>query len=242
MALGLIGAGWLASPAAAQGAPEQPFAESSAAARAQEVPDDAHFEAKIRAALGKPTHMEFVETPLEDAVDFLKDLHAIEIQLDSKALESAGIGSDTPLTGTLKGVSLGSALRLLLRSLEMTYVVRDGVLLITTPKAVGEMTELRVYDVRELAKDENQADQLATIVRLALAPDGVSGGGHAAGDVRQAAVASDAPLQPAPIARASVPQIATFGNLIVVRASVAEQAAVSALLAEMRQNLKPEAK
>ena len=39
-------------------------------------------ERKIREALDQPTQMEFVDTPLKDVVDYLRDLHHIEIQLD----------------------------------------------------------------------------------------------------------------------------------------------------------------
>ena len=48
-------------------------------------------ERKIREALNQPTQIEFVETPLKDVIDYLKDLHHIEIQLDTSALKEAGV-------------------------------------------------------------------------------------------------------------------------------------------------------
>ena len=39
-------------------------------------------------------------------IDYLKDYHKIEIQLDKKALDDVGIGSDTPVTKNLKGITL----------------------------------------------------------------------------------------------------------------------------------------
>ncbi len=91
-------------------------------------------EKKIADALRSPTVLEFVETPLADVIDYLKDLHGIEIQVDKKALEDVGIGTDAPVTKHLKGISLRSALRLLLRDLDLTYMIEDEVLLITTPE------------------------------------------------------------------------------------------------------------
>ena len=87
-----------------------PFGENSSvpAGKAAKPLNDRDLERRIELVLTQPTHMEFIETPLADAVDYLKDLHGIEIQLDTKALEEAGIGTDTPMTGTLKGVSLHS--------------------------------------------------------------------------------------------------------------------------------------
>ena len=79
-------------------------------------------EKKIEAALKSPTQLEFVDTPLTDVIDYLKDYHQIEIQLDKKAMEEAGTGSDTPVTKNLKGVSLKSALRLMLNDLSLTLL------------------------------------------------------------------------------------------------------------------------
>ena len=91
-------------------------------------------EKKIAEALKRPTTIEFVETPLKDVVDYLKDLHHIEIQLDSAALKDAGIDESTQVTKNLKGVSLRSALKLLLDELKLKWVIHNEVLLITSPE------------------------------------------------------------------------------------------------------------
>ena len=104
----------------------------------------------IQEALRSPTQLEFVETPLEDVVDYLKDYHGIEIQLDSKALDGTTIGTDTPVTKNLKGVSLRSALRLMLHDLGLTYVVEDDVLLITTPEAAETSLLTKVYPLADI--------------------------------------------------------------------------------------------
>ena len=107
-------------------------------------------EERIVKALDETTSLEFVETPLSDVVDYLKDLHKIEIQLDTKALEDAGAGSDTPITKNLKGISLRSALRLMLGGLDLTYVIKDEVLLITTLEKAGTELVTKVYPVADL--------------------------------------------------------------------------------------------
>ena len=81
----------------------------------------------------------------QDVIDYLKDLHGIEIQLDSKALEDAGIGTDTPVTRKLKGISLRSALRLMLGALDLTYIIKDEVLLITTTEEADTELVTKVY-------------------------------------------------------------------------------------------------
>lgn len=89
-------------------------------------------ETKIWAALDEPTELNFVEQPISDVVDYLKARHEIEIQLDAKALTDAGVSTDTPITRSIKGITLRSALNLLLSELDLTYLVRNGVLMVTS--------------------------------------------------------------------------------------------------------------
>lgn len=115
-------------------------------------------EEKIEAAFKETTQFEFTETPLTGAIDFLKSKHKIEIQLDRKALDDVGIGRDTPITANLKGVNLKSALRLVLRNLGLTYVIKDGVLLITTPEAAESELLTRIYPISDLVLPPNAPD------------------------------------------------------------------------------------
>jgi hypothetical protein len=107
-------------------------------------------EERIFEALQEPTALEFIELPLADVVELLKDMHDIEIQIEYRALEEVGMSRDTPVTRNLKGISLRSALKLMLRELDLTYTVRDEVLLITTPERVAEELTAKVYPVADL--------------------------------------------------------------------------------------------
>ena len=121
---------------------------------------DEAAERKIREVLNSPTQIEFVETPMKNVVDYLKDLHHIEIQLDEPALKEAGVDDSKPVTRNLKGISLRSALRMVLGDMQLKYVIHDGVLLITSSaKAESEeYMETRAYAVGDLvptARDES---------------------------------------------------------------------------------------
>jgi hypothetical protein len=107
-------------------------------------------EAKILEALQDTTTIEFIDTPLADVSAFLKDLHGIEIQINNRALADVGLASDTPVTRNLRGISLRSALRLMLQDLDLTYVIRDEVLLITTPDDAVTNVITKVYPVADL--------------------------------------------------------------------------------------------
>jgi hypothetical protein len=89
-------------------------------------------DASIRAALDQKTDIKFIETPFRRVFDDLKQRHGIEIQLDLRALDDASIPIETPVTKNIKGVTLRSALNILLDDLDLTYVVQNGVLKITS--------------------------------------------------------------------------------------------------------------
>ncbi len=88
-------------------------------------------EQRIEKALRGPlnsTGMEFQATPLLDAVNQLQTDYGIPIQLDKAALEEAAIGTDTPVDASYHNISLRSALRLMLKNLQLTYIIQDEVL------------------------------------------------------------------------------------------------------------------
>lgn len=105
---------------------------------------------KIIAALDEATELDFSDRPLADVIDVLKQKHGIEIQLDAKALSDAGVATDTPITRTLKEITVRSALRLLLREYDLTYLIGDGFLLITSKTEAENKLSTRVYPVQDL--------------------------------------------------------------------------------------------
>ena len=107
-------------------------------------------EEKIRQSLDKQTDVDFNETPLKDALQFLKDLHNINIFLDETAISDEGIQTDTPITLQLSGISFRSVLKLMLEPLQLTYVIDDEVMKITTTVKAGEKLYTRVYPVGDL--------------------------------------------------------------------------------------------
>lgn len=107
-------------------------------------------EREIYDALDQTTQFDFNETPLSEVVEYFAQIHEIPIIIDTRALDDVGLGSDTPVTRTLSGTSLRSALRILLKELELTYIIRDEVLQITTPEEAENELITKVYPVGDL--------------------------------------------------------------------------------------------
>ena len=108
-------------------------------------------EQKIYDALSKPVqNFEFTETPLRDVIAQIQDAQGIPVQIDTKAFEDAGLDLEAPVTKNVSGISLRSALRLLLGDLDLTYLVKDEVLMITTKDKAAETMVVKVYPVADL--------------------------------------------------------------------------------------------
>lgn len=107
-------------------------------------------EARIQKALAETTEVSFTDNPLEEAMNYLEDLHHIEIWLDKTALSDEGINSDQQINLVMSGISLRSALRLILEPLGLTYLIEDEVMKITTQAKADEKMSTRVYPVADL--------------------------------------------------------------------------------------------
>ncbi|HQU41541.1 MAG TPA: hypothetical protein PK867_01960 [Pirellulales bacterium] len=139
-------------------------------------PSKSALEAKIVAALDEPTELDFAEQPLSDAIEYIKQRHKIEVQFDEKALADAGCATDTPITRSIKGVSLESALDLVLSEIDLTWIIHDEVLFITSKAQADEIIETRVYPVRDLVTppgkgftDDSDFDALVEVLTEAAA-------------------------------------------------------------------------
>jgi hypothetical protein len=146
--------------------------------------------AAIKQALAEKARFEFSDTPLCDLIEFIKDQHKLAIQLDKKALDDVGVAPDVPITCNIEGISLCSALKLVLHNLGLTFQIWNEVLMITTPEQAESRLEIVVYDVADLVtcRDEKgelweDFDQLIETITSTVKPttwDSVGGPGSIA--------------------------------------------------------------
>lgn len=199
IALGILNLGWITErePRSRVSAAEQP--KDAAAVPAQEeasepsrskgaagsttfdappieyFPKPSKHEIKIREALDLPTSIEFLDLPLVDCMAYLTQYHKINIWFDRKTLTEEGVRLDQPITLKLAGVTLRSILKLLLEPVQLTYVIEDDVMKISTPAGVGHKVITRTYPVRDLyrgpIREEGQpVDEKGAPRRAPLAP------------------------------------------------------------------------
>jgi type II secretory pathway component GspD/PulD (secretin) len=108
-------------------------------------------ERKIHRRLDAPiSSLDYKDTPLKQILDDLQVTTGINIVPDEPALNDVGISLDKPVTMKLEGVSLKSALNLLLHQVHLTYVVGDEVLKVTTEDQARGRMKTQVYSVADL--------------------------------------------------------------------------------------------
>jgi hypothetical protein len=157
-------------------------------------------EKRIYDALDKTVDsLNFQETPLRDVISQLRDKFGIEIVPDTKAFEDAGLDLDsTVVTQNVANVSLRSALRLILGTVDLTYLVKDEVLRITTRDRAAETLITKVYPVGDLLPIQQGMGQTGRTNNAGRASAGAAGmggmggmGGNAGGGMFQVADARD---------------------------------------------------
>ena len=104
----------------------------------------------VQEVLARPVTVEFIDTPLADVLSFLSDTAKVQFYVKSKRLEESGVALDIPITLRLTDVRLGTVLDLLLEQIDLTYVDRDELLIITSRDDAEATMEVRVYDCRDL--------------------------------------------------------------------------------------------
>jgi len=180
-------------------------------------------EAAIEQALLAATDADFDATPLADVIEHLTRIHHIPIVLDRKALEDASIDPTTAnITFSLHGLTLRSALYLVLRPLGLTWTIRSEVLFITTEDAARNMLITKVYDVADLVRCRDEKDMpwddydsLIDAIEITVQPDSWMETGAGVGSV--------APL--------------SFGNtrVLIVSNTYQVQTAIAKLLEDLRK-------
>jgi beta-lactamase regulating signal transducer with metallopeptidase domain len=118
-----------------------------------ESPEDTDaFQAKLDRKLPE---VNLEGMPLADVIEFLRDTGGVNIFVNWKALEAAGIDRKEPVTARMRNVRFSKALQVVLESASsqaahIGYSADDGVVTVSTADDLAKNTLTRVYDIRDL--------------------------------------------------------------------------------------------
>jgi general secretion pathway protein D len=108
-------------------------------------------EQEITRKLDTDVELKYRNSPLGEVLDELSAITGVPIVLDQRALSAVRISRDTPVSKTVTSrLPLKSALNILLEDLDLTYVLNNDVLNVTSREARRTMTYPRTYRVADL--------------------------------------------------------------------------------------------
>ena len=108
-------------------------------------------EQDIQRKLITEVSIKYANRPLGEVIDELSAVTGVPMVLDMRALNAVRVTTDTPVTLQLpSSIKLKSALNLILNSLELTYVIENDVLSITSLEAKRSKVYPRTYRVTDL--------------------------------------------------------------------------------------------
>ncbi len=147
----------------------------------QEVQEQ-DWERRIKESLNKKVTFDFVETPLQDVVNFLSSLVDVTIVLDTAAVKDA-----PNVTLRVNEMRLQSALNWILKLVALKYTLKDEAVFISKAEAIQEKAILRMYDVTDLTIDIKnfQGRQQALASDSGYASTGSQGAGGGGGEMAQ---------------------------------------------------------
>ena len=149
--------------------------------------DEPTAEEKILETFDKPTTVDWSELPFEEVLAFLADHHKVPIIVDRASLKEQEVSVDSPITLSLNNVSFRSVLQLVLEPLELEWVIRHEVLVITTRAWCEAHPEVHVYEIKTLIDAGHDPDELIRSIVACIEPmswsiqDGYAGISHTGG-------------------------------------------------------------
>ncbi len=89
-------------------------------------------EKKIRETLDASTALDYEQVPLDQIAEDLSKKLGFPVRLDAEALKEARVEPDMPITFQVRGILLGSALRLMLGGVDLDFAITADALLFTS--------------------------------------------------------------------------------------------------------------
>ncbi len=124
------------------------------------------FDKEIERTLRMPIDLMFDETPFSEVMKHISSNFGINVVLTPSAIDDS-LSKDEPITFSGKSIPLGSALRVLLRNKNATYLVRDSVLMVISLDVASspEFFKRKIIDCREVLEmiRELESERIGTI-------------------------------------------------------------------------------
>jgi hypothetical protein len=126
---------------------------------------------KVEAVLEETSSVQFNESPLIDALQFLGKQHGIQINIDTFRLEELGLSSDVPVTADLADTKLRTVLETILKDLDLTTTIKGEILQVTTQEAAESALLTRIYLLAGTGLPQSDVTQAIQLIQTSIASD-----------------------------------------------------------------------
>lgn len=99
--------------------------------------------------------LQVVDMPLDQVVRIITQRTGIPVRIDERALEDVGHSAATPVTFNLPEIAAETLLYLMLKELDLVYVMDTGSIVITTPEEEESNLRTKFYAVEDIFNDPN---------------------------------------------------------------------------------------
>lgn len=114
----------------------------------------------LRKALDKKIDVSFADTPLAEAFSRLAKTAETDIRIDRAVFEMKRVRAREPVSLTLKNQKLSMVLQAMAAPHSLTWTLQNGVIVITDLESAERNLKTAVFDVRDLSRDDNEAEAL----------------------------------------------------------------------------------
>lgn len=175
----------------------------------------------------KKLNLKLVEKPLGECLEKIASELRQTILLDTEELLRLGVSPEEPITIELDNHQAGSALRLMLRPLGLTYDLREDVIMVTALDATEATAVTKVYPIGDLVDGWN-TDEIMVMRAIKTSLPREDRLRH--DDHRAQPVGLTTSTNPAS------PRMSIFGYNVVLRGSMRHHEQAIELLSELRNN------
>src|SRR5262249_30166224 len=120
-------------------------------------------EKAILQALSSPITVKFKGSRFEDVIEYLQTFLGQSILLDRAELELQQVTYDTPITVNVKGVSVRTLLRKILSELNLTYVVKEETIHVTSALKARDLMVVRSYYIGDILAGQGSLNPFEVI-------------------------------------------------------------------------------
>jgi hypothetical protein len=133
-------------------------AKSPEKSEAAVIPTEDSLNAETEAKFEQFVTVDVADQPLSEYFSALSEKLHVNVMFDATALKDASIDpTTTPIGVALKDVRLRTLLNLMLEEHRLAYIVRDGILFVTTTDKANATLVIKVYDCRAILSADSKS-------------------------------------------------------------------------------------